>query len=228
MKCWAISDTHGMHGQLKVPEGIDIVLCAGDISNSKNRAINSNEVMNFLTWWDKLNIDIKILIAGNHDTSIESGLVKPNDFTKTSSYLEHEQFMVSWYDGREIKIFGSPYTPTFGDGWAFNKNRGKLDSYWKEMPNNLDILITHGPPKSILDLSENRDGILEQCGDTALYNHVLEKKPRFHMFGHIHNFKTCRNQGTFMHEGITFINASCVEDGRFDRGLTSNGVIFEL
>lgn len=225
-RVWAISDTHGMHGQLQVPEGIDLVIFAGDCSNNRNRAINANEVANFLYWFNYLDIKHKILISGNHDTSIEAGmhgLGKLDGTYRSIIYLEHSNFNI---DG--LNIMGSPYTPTFGDGWSFNKNRGKLDPYWEQIPKNLDILITHGPPKSILDLSENRDCELELCGDTALYNRVMEKKPKVHIFGHIHNFKYCKNQGIREFNGIKFINASCVEDGKFNYGLTSNGVIFEI
>ena len=224
MKIWAISDTHGMHEQLKVPDGIDLVIHAGDVSNSFNRAVNFNEVSKFLEWWKSLPM-FKVLIAGNHDSSIETNM---HGFNKLDGqhnyflYLEHREAFV-----QDLKLFGSPYTPTFGQ-WSFMKDRGKLDKYWQHIPEGLDILITHGPPKGILDLSIDRDNNLDQCGDSALWNHVMRAKPKVHIFGHIHNFKSCKNQGVFERDGIKFINASCVEDGKFEYGLTSNGVVFDI
>jgi hypothetical protein len=54
----------------------------------------------------------------------------------------------------ESKSLVHLYTPTFGYGWAFNKDRTKLDRIWRNIiDEDVDIVITHGPPKGILDLS---------------------------------------------------------------------------
>jgi len=224
MKIWAISDTHGMHEQLKVPEGIDMVIYGGDCSNSFSKAINFNEVAKFLEWWNALDIPHKVLIAGNHDTSMENNMHGFNKLDKSRNfhYLEHQ-----FKEIEGLKIFGSPFTPTFGT-WAFMKDRAKMDKLWEHIPDNLDILVVHGPPKGILDLSENRFGEIEQCGDKALLRHVLHRKPKVMIFGHIHNYKEYMNQGIREHGGVKFMNVSCVEDGKFDIGLTSNGITFEL
>jgi hypothetical protein len=49
-------------------------------------------------------------------------------------------------------------------------------------------------------------------------------------FGHIHNMDGVLNQGisTFAATQTVFSNAACVDDGKFDRGLTSFGNILEL
>jgi Icc-related predicted phosphoesterase len=107
------------------------------------------------------------------------------------------------------------------------KGRDKLDKYWEAVPESTDILVTHGPPKGILDLSRDRQGILEYCGDRALLRHsVLRIKPFYHIFGHVHNYEDCINQGTRIWEGITFINASVVTDSKFGE-LSSSGIIIE-
>lgn len=228
LKCWAISDTHGFHGYLTIPKDIDLVIFGGDATNSRQPKINQVEMLNFLKWYDNLDIPYKVMIGGNHDTSIWAGLVNPKEY-KNIIYLEHEIKEVAG-----IKIFGSPYTPSFGIGWAWNVNRGKLQPYWKEIPKNTDILVTHGPPKGILDLTTNRDGYTEYCGDKELLNEYYFNhdriSPKFHIFGHIHNFEYNINAGTRTVNGLntTFINASSVEDGRFDLGLTSYGIVFEI
>lgn len=223
MKILCISDTHGLHEDLKISENIDMIIHAGDISNTRNPGINSNECSLFLNWYDKLNIKYKILIAGNHDTSIEAKYINPKDF-KSIIYLEHESIIIEG-----INIFGSPYTPSFGE-WAFMKKRGKLNPYWEEIPENTDILITHGPPKGILDLSYNSDNILEYCGCKELYNHVLRVQPKYHIFGHIHNFEDCYNSGkrTINNIQTEFLNVSCITDRKFDEGLTSKGIIITI
>lgn len=217
MKIWAISDTHGFHDYLQVPE-VDMVIHAGDSTNYKELFKNELEFENFLRWYSKLDIKHKILIAGNHDAS----LTKKYNVDKVRDYgiiyLEHEDCEVEG-----ITIFGSPYTPTFGD-WYFMKDRSKLDRYW-QMLKSCDILVTHGPPKGILDLSFDRNRNLEYCGDSALLKRVLDVKPKYHIFGHIHDCEGVINKGIRIYQDITFVNASCVTDGRFDKGVTSNGII---
>ena len=50
MKIFAISDTHGRHEQVQIPEGTDMIIHAGDFSNVKSPALNHNEVNLFLIW----------------------------------------------------------------------------------------------------------------------------------------------------------------------------------
>lgn len=221
IKIWCISDTHGWHEQLIVPKDIDMCIHAGDFSNSKSPAMNSNEAALFLNWFDKLKIKHKVLICGNHDTSIEAKLINPRDF-KSIIYLEHEYVEVVG-----LKIFGSPYTLSFND-WSFNVKHNKLERYWKQLPDKLDLLITHGPPKGVLDLSYNTKHILEYCGDKSLLNRVREIKPRFHIFGHIHDNKDCYNQGVFCRDEIKYMNVSCVKDDTITQGLSSNGIIIQV
>ena len=82
-----------------------------------------------------------------------------------------------------LKIYGSPYTPEFYE-WAFSlKNQEEKIECWSKIPNDTNILVTHGPPLGILD--QNADGI--PCGDDILLKEVQERvKPKLHLFGHIH------------------------------------------
>ena len=226
IKIWHISDTHGHHDLLTVPEDIDIVIHSGDCSNPRDPFLNEPEVHEFLDWFSSLPIKHKIFVAGNHDTSIEKGLIKPDYIlSKGITYLENSYALVLG-----LKIFGSPLTPTFGFGWAFNKTRPKLDRIWRDLIDlDTDIVVTHGPPKGILDLSFDRDDNLERCGDKSLLNRLLEVKPKLCLFGHIHNCQDIINQGVrkLSNFDTLFSNGSVVTDGKFGR-LSSNGNIFEI
>ena len=149
MKIWHISDTHTYHRLLEVPTDIDMVIFSGDCSNPKDPYPNEVEVRGFIDWFASLKIQYKIFVAGNHDTSIENKFVTSEDFARRNIiYLENEDVII---DG--IKIFGSPYTPAFGYGWSFNKDRTKLERIWRNIiDEDVDIIITHGPPKGTLDL----------------------------------------------------------------------------
>ena len=225
MKIWHISDTHTFHKLLEVPQGVDLVIFSGDCSNPRDPYNNEPEVRAFIDWYSVLPIKHKVFVAGNHDTSIERGLVTKDDFSKNGiHYLENTSVEIEG-----LKIFGSPYTPLFGN-WAFMKARHKLDRVWNNaIPDDSDIVVVHGPPKGILDLSYSRDGKLEFCGDKSLLNKLQIVKPLFMMFGHIHNNEDIVNTGTRKVYGLdtTFSNGSVVTDGKFGK-LTSNGNIFEL
>lgn len=226
MKIWHISDTHGFHNQLVIPEGIDLVIHTGDASNYLDPYSNEPEVRKFIDWYEQISIPNKIFIPGNHDTSIERGLVRASDFISRGIHiLNHD-----WMDVNGIKIFGSPYTPTYGQ-WAFMKSRETINRVWEQIPEGMDIIAVHGPCKGILDLSRDRQNVLEFCGDGALRKHVLNRvKPKYFLSGHIHNFEEIINTG-FRHlpdYGITFSNAAGVTDRKFNYGLTYNGNIFEI
>jgi Icc-related predicted phosphoesterase len=128
-----------------------------------------------------------------------------------------------------LKIWGSPYTPQFGN-WHFMKSRAKIDRVWQSIPGDTDILVTHGPPKGILDIAEDRHHSIEFCGCSALKKQVL-KMPNLKImcFGHIHNNTDIINAGT-MQLSISdtiFSNGSVLTDGKFGK-LSSNGNIIEL
>lgn len=224
-KIWHISDTHTYHKLLTVPENIDIVIFSGDCSNPRNPYNNEPEVRDFIHWFKKLPIKYKIFVAGNHDSSIEKGLIKKIDFSEYNiHYLENDYINIEG-----IKIFGSPYTPTFGN-WCFMKARDKINRTWEQISDDVDIFVVHGPPKGILDLSYDRNGKLEYCGCNALKKHILNRiKPKMCLFGHIHNCEDIINAGVLKlsdYETI-FSNGSVVTDGKFGK-LSSNGNILEI
>ena len=226
MKIWHISDTHGFHKQLNIPEGIDLVIHTGDCSNRMDPYTNEPEVRQFIEWYEQVPIPNKIFIPGNHDTSIERNLIKGSDFISAGIHLLNHD----WMNVDGIKIFGSPYTPTYGQ-WAFMKSRETINRVWEQIPEGMDIVAVHGPCKGILDLSRDRQNVLEFCGDGALRKHVLDRiKPKYFLSGHIHNFEDIINTGfRYLPDyGITFSNAAGVTDRRFDLGLTYNGNIFEI
>ena len=88
----------------------------------------------------------------------------------------------------------------------------------------IDILITHGPPKGILDVTADMDaGEPVHVGFRSLRRHVRERiKPKLHAFGHIHDEKHFNNYGTIIRDGTQFINCSCCDlAGRFK----NNGLV---
>jgi Icc-related predicted phosphoesterase len=225
MKIWHISDTHGFHGYLQIPQNVDMVIHSGDCANYSDPYRNEIEVLNFIEWYAHLPIKHKIFVAGNHDTSIEHRLVHPSFINeKGIIYLENESVVIEG-----LKIWGTPITPEFGHGWAWNRKREKMDKLWRSIPEDTDIVVSHGPPKGVLDLTYGRQNNLQYCGCSALKKKMLKLEPMFCMFGHIHNCEDITNAGTMQVYGCKtiFSNATCVEDGRFDKGIVSHGNVFE-
>jgi Icc-related predicted phosphoesterase len=91
-------------------------------------------------------------------------------------YLENE-----FAELEGIKFWGSPVQPEFC-GWAWNEERGEeIRKTWAQIPNDIDVLVTHGPPMGILDwVGRTHVG----CEELRLAIHRAQ--PKVHVFGHIH------------------------------------------
>jgi len=192
-----ISDTHNCNEEIVVPDG-DLLIHAGDATT-----VGSVEQLRaFNRWFASLPHERKIFVAGNHDWMFE----RDNDLARRllDSSIVYLQDSSAEIDG--LKIYGSPWQPRFFD-WAFNLNRGyELAEKWGMIPDDIDILITHGPPNGILDLVP-RKGWDENTGCEELRKRVEQiaafGRLKLHAFGHIH----C---GYGVHEefGVKFVNAS--------------------
>lgn len=85
-------------------------------------------------------------------------------------------------NGTWLRVYASPSTGSkTGDG-AFQDNTNEGHNYAINSQDSLDVVITHGPPKGILDRTEdgNRTGCLD------LLTAVSKDRPLMHCFGHIH------------------------------------------
>jgi predicted phosphohydrolase len=191
----AISDTHSLHRGISVPDG-DILIHAGDATMMGR----TNEIVEFNRWLGTLPHPVKIFCAGNHDLLFEQAPASARSLITNATYLQDELI-----EAMGLRIYGSPWQPRFFD-WAFNLDRGEpLRQKWAQIPESIDILVTHGPPMGILD--QTRDG--EHCGCEELLLAVERLKPRLHIFGHIH-----QSYGETAHKGIWFMNA-CICDERY-------------
>lgn len=225
LKLWHISDTHTFHGWLKIPD-VDMVIFSGDCSNPHEVIQSEQECLDFMFWYSTLPIKYKIFVAGNHDIAIERKRISPEDFAMNGIiYLENTSTIIEG-----LKIWGSPITPSFGVGWAFNKRRDKIHDVWSMIPMDTDVVVAHGPAKGILDLSYSPQNVLEYCGCLALKKKILAIQPKLFCFGHIHTSNDVINAGytKLAAYNTIFSNGSCVTDGRLDLGITSHGNIFEI
>jgi Icc-related predicted phosphoesterase len=204
LKIVAISDTHCQLDKIDLPIG-DVLIHAGDLTSSGSLVEVSRELI-ILKDKGKLFKSI-ILVAGNHDwlfqrePSLAKQMCKDNDII----YLEDSSTQV---DG--VTFYGSPWTLKFNN-WAFGLHQSKMKMVWDMIPDKVDVLITHSPPKGILDevVRKNKIGdkkvINEGCEE--LLSAVLRVKPRFHMFGHLHEA-----HGTYDGLFTKFRNVAVLDD----------------
>jgi Icc-related predicted phosphoesterase len=198
-----------MLNQVNIPEG-EILVHAGDaLSRGTDK-----EFRKFINHFKKLPHPYKIYVPGNHDIFTEKNepYVKSECAANGIIYLNNSGINILGLD-----FWGSGITPRFHN-WAWNRDSGicgtsyrpsnpeynPIEPYWDIIPENTDILVTHGPPHGILDVSIYSG---EHCGCKRLLNKVNELKPKYHIFGHIHHW-----YGTQKIENTTFVNASiCTE-----------------
>ncbi len=195
MKILAISDTHGQHSKLKLPDA-DMILHAGDISKRGEEP----EILAFLDWFGHLDYRYKIFIAGNHDFYFEKSSAE-----KIREVIPDNLIYLcdSGVTIEGINIWGAPVTPTFFD-WAFNRDRGgAISRHWDLIPEGTDILMTHGPVAGILDTTCRGEAV--GCAD--LLKRVQELKPKYYIGGHIHEA-----YGKQESQGTTFFNASVLDE----------------
>lgn len=208
MKIVGISDTHQyIIEESLIPKG-DVLIHAGDFCSYGTEV----EAQLFLDWFKGLNYQIKILIPGNHDKCLdgESGFI--NWFKDKCKELKINYLMDSGIEIDGVKFWGSPWQPEF-NGWSFNLPRGRcLDDKWKMIPDNTDVLITHGPPYGILDECPdiNNSKRLTHVGCSMLRKHVEKRLSlKAHFFGHIHE-----SHGHMSLNGTDYFNVA-ICDGRY-------------
>jgi Icc-related predicted phosphoesterase len=198
----AISDTHNKLSSIAIPSG-DILIHAGDFTLQGTIAEIAQFNYNLLQLTERFK---KIIIcAGNHDRLFETN-------SNLARSILSDKFLYlqdTGYEYNGIKFWGSPWQPEFFN-WAFNLPRGpSLLEKWQLIPEDTDILITHGPPMGIGDEVEDiYKGARINVGCTDLRREILNRiRPKYHIAGHIHG-----GYGHRIIQNINFINASILNE----------------
>lgn len=205
-KITVISDTHGKHKQItKDLPGGDILIHAGDISSRGYE----HEIQQYCKWFNDINdYDNKVFIAGNHDWGFQNNVGRVQEIVnsyKTIDYLQDSHLQTGPDIDNLVKIYGSPWQPEFYN-WAFNLSRNgtELLEKWNNIPDDTDILITHGPAWGYVDQVIGRS---EHLGCELLTQRIKTIKPKIHICGHIHSGHGYKFDGD-----THFINASVLDE----------------
>ena len=179
----AIADLHGFLPEI---EPCDLLLVAGDVCPVSNHRLEYQRWWlegPFAEWLERTEAGAIVGIGGNHDfiAQKDPGLMRRLPWT----YLCDETT-----EAAGLTIHGSPWTPTFMD-WAFMEDDDQLAARWARIPEETDVLVTHGPPFGHGDLVI--DG---HHGGSETLLARLEELPqlRLHVFGHIHEAGGSRTQ----------------------------------
>ena len=221
MKIDVVSDLHGSYPELS---GSDLLIVAGDLT-----ARDTQEQLDvFDSWLDNQSYEKKIFIAGNHDGILvneKAKIYRMRFHNKLSedvkAYERFEYLLDSGTEYQGIKIWGSPWTPTFYN-WYFMKNRGEeIKKQWDLIPRDTEILITHGPAFGLCDqVSMSSKRVHENHAGCEELRKVIEDMPnlKLHVFGHIHDgYGTCvlKKPGYGDKNNVLCVNAS-IMDGDYN------------
>jgi len=164
-----ISDTHGYEegltpGGTTLPEG-DILLHLGDFAIDSSIKKTKKAIEKFDAWLARQPHRTKIVLRGNHDPfSVQFPLSEANFFSRPKSIA---------IDGR-LSMTLVPYT-----------SARNLSSSWRKLPMFCDVLISHSPPKGILDKCYN--GASAGCQSLrGKVERMIAGPPYLWLCGHIH------------------------------------------
>jgi Icc-related predicted phosphoesterase len=206
MKITFISDSHNKHKQITedLPGG-DLLIHAGDISSMGYK----HEIQQFCKWFNSIeNYTVKTFIAGNHDFGFQREPKMAKEVVNSYKEIVYLQDSFLGYGvdlENYVKIYGSPWQPEFHN-WAFNlpKNGLELAQKWNDIPDDTDILVTHGPAFGYLDKIM---GQYDNLGCELLTKRIKTIKPKIHVCGHIHS-----GRNIVFDDGTLYINASVLDE----------------
>lgn len=194
-----ISDLHGHYPEL---EGGDLLIIAGDLMANDD----ASQQLEFLSWLQSSKYKKKIVIPGNHDNWLQE-IKRPDPFLQWG--IEYLRDSGTEFEG--LKIWGSPWIKSFPDMnpkyKAFTVDtEEELAEKWKLIPDDTDILVTHGPPYGILDKISKRECVGSKTLQMELFARL---KPKLFVCGHVHEGYGQEPSGGFLKKAV---NASIVNE----------------
>ena len=183
-----ISDTHNQIHRIPIPDG-DVFIHCGDAVKFYTSA---RDIVVFNRFVGQLPHRYKIFISGNHCICFDP--TRPDLTQQILSNMTYLQDQLIEIEG--MKIYGSPWRPKRGriypaEAFGYDSKLIRKDK-WSNIPDDIDILLTHGPPYSVRDYHPLTD---ESIGCPGLLDEVVTRvRPRIHLFGHMH---TCRGASLY-------------------------------
>ncbi|KAF8852591.1 Metallo-dependent phosphatase [Acephala macrosclerotiorum] len=208
-----LSDTHDFDEASgpfvqPIPE-VDVVLHCGDLT----QVGGLGEYKRALTMLSKIPAGKKLVIAGNHDLSLDNKYwqslpaeeqedekdeheaalkLMRGELAREAgvTYLEEGMHSIHLPNGAVLSLYATPYQPKCGD-WAFSYEEGEDRFNSSEEKSLAQNPIPDFPGVDIMMTHGPPKGYLDECaeghvGCEKLLQALMRAKPRMHCFGHIH------------------------------------------
>lgn len=174
--------TSDLHGTLpKIPD-CDLLLIGGDLCGPSSPSLQHGWLSVWFRLWvtDLVDRGIKVIgVEGNH--GILAGR-HPEHFKKVSNTIPWTYLEDTYTEFKDKVIWGTPSSLPFGSGWAFNVPEKDLAEKYKSIPEEVNVIISHGPPYGYGD--DTFDG--QHVGSVALLDIIKKNKPKLLVTGHLH------------------------------------------
>lgn len=228
MKIVAISD---QHGYLPDIPPCDLLIVAGDNcpdhpSEAEDRVGSGPQVERQREWFERVWMPWRqrqpakrcLLTWGNHDYCGEllhqrcgacvemvaaDGTYDPETVAVVDSLV---------VDNSGLRIWLTPWSSQWKD-WAFMAEEHRLSDRYRAIPTDIDILVSHQPPKGYGDaMFYNLETMeAEHLGSEALLDTIDRVRPRVVICGHVHS-----GHGHYQRNGVSEIYNVAVLDAKYE------------
>lgn len=179
-----IAATSDLHGYLPDPPPwpCDLVIIAGDIMPDKRPIERQGDwcQTTLLPWIEEMTSVTKAplyLTWGNHDFAAIRLLI-PSDLTAYAVVDRGFNILGS-------RFYFTPWVPNLGR-WAYSFDGDVPDRYREAIPDDTQILVTHGPPHGFGDATNNHTSNWEHVGSPSLLERCQAIRVPIVICGHIH------------------------------------------
>jgi Icc-related predicted phosphoesterase len=217
MRIVALSD---QHGHLPAIPPCDLLIIAGDVCPDRvgpflaARDPDQQEAWfnrHIRPWLAGTGAPHTFLTWGNHDWCGQANSFRddsPAGATTGLRILVDTAATVSISPGGEaVTVWATPWSSQFMD-WAFMKPPADLERIYAQIPEQIDILVSHQPPYGFGDRYRHQSsGRIEHLGSRELLTAIDRIRPKLVICGHIHD-----GHGRFDYEDIPIYNVSIVDE----------------
>ncbi|KAL4911535.1 fungal-specific transcription factor domain-containing protein [Aspergillus multicolor] len=195
---------------------IQILETIADIFSELDRDLtnqgSASELRKTMAWIAAADFDVKIVICGNHDVTLDAPFYYSNSINFHSKhpesprecleiitnaspsvvFLQHQSALVRLRKAvgpnTIFKVFGSPYSQCDGN-WAFLYEAHEAEQLWRDIPLDADVVVTHMPPHLRCELDNEpptESSGLAVTGCAGLRERLRTVRPCVAVCGHVH------------------------------------------
>jgi Icc-related predicted phosphoesterase len=182
-----VSDTHGTFPDLDL-RGVDVVVHSGDLFRNFSRG-GAGEQLRQHDWLEAKAERVAgwlkgvpmLYVPGNHDflnSDHACSVLSSTAGVRCESLCERSVRL------KGLHFYGIPWCPYFGGEWNYETTEDKIAEAYARVPKDVDVLVSHCPPKRQLDLVPSGENI----GSLAAFDWFARRgfAPKVWLFGHAH------------------------------------------